>query len=181
MPCRPEVIARLLTRFAAVLALVAAPAVCLAQLAGTEATTVLLVRHAERESMSDPDSPLSAAGHARAAALARILRDAGVDAIVTSERVRTQQTAAPLATALDIRPLVLPGTALDDVVREIRQRRGQTILVVHHSNTIPTLAEKLGAHVAPIADDEFDRLIVVTLLPGGTSTTMTLRFDAPPR
>ena len=140
------------------------------------ATTVILVRHAERTSMTDPDSPLSAEGRQRADALARLLRDASVSAIITSPRVRTQQTAEPLARDRRLAPRVLPADDLDGVVSTIRALAGQTVLVVHHSNTVPALAEKLGVAVPPIADDEYDRLVIVTVPRSGPPSSVTLRF-----
>ena len=60
---------------------------------------VIVVRHAEKADQT-PDSALSAKGQARARALADLLRGAGVTHVITSEFLRTRQTAAPLATAL---------------------------------------------------------------------------------
>ena len=139
-------------------------------------TTVILVRHAERTSMTDPDSPLSAEGRQRADALARLLRDASVSAIITSPRVRTQQTAEPLARDRRLTPRVLPADDLDGVVSTIRALAGQTVLVVHHSNTVPALADKLGVPIPPIADDEYDRLVIVTVPRSGPPSSVTLRF-----
>lgn len=151
-------------------------AVATAQPPSAGTTTVFLVRHAERVSMTDPDSPLSDAGHARAQALAQLLADAGVTAIITSDRLRTQQTAAPLAEARRLRAEVLPADQLDAVVARIRSGRGGTILVVHHSNTVPALAETLGAAIPPIADDEYDRVVMLTLPAEGPARALTLRF-----
>ena len=58
-------------------------------------STIFLVRHAEKKTGDDPD--LTKAGHARAESLAKMLKDADITAIYTSEVKRTQQTAAPLA------------------------------------------------------------------------------------
>ena len=66
--------------------------------------TILLLRHAERSEYESRDGVLSEAGEARARALARLLQDAGVTAIYTSQLKRTIQTAEPLAKALGIVP-----------------------------------------------------------------------------
>ncbi len=63
--------------------------------------TVFLLRHADFTLPPDgqvPDStPLNAAGHARARAVALLLARAGVTAIFASQAARTQQTASGLA------------------------------------------------------------------------------------
>lgn len=161
---------------AAAVGCLAVAAAAAAQPATSAPTTVILVRHAERVSMTDADSPLSETGQARARALAQLLADAGVSTIITSDRLRTQQTAAPLAQARNLRPEVLPADQLDAVIASIQARRGGTILVVHHSNTVPALAEKLGAAIPAIADDEYDRVVVLTLSAEGPVRALTLRF-----
>lgn len=155
---------------------VAAPA---AQTTATEApTTVILVRHAER-APGEGDVPISASGRERAQALAHMLRDTTVDAIITSHMIRTQETADPLAQRKQITPAVLPADRLDAVVEKVKSLRGRTVLVVHHSNTVPALVEKLGGATTPIRDDEFDRLVIVTIPPQGTPSVVTLRYGAP--
>ena len=139
---------------------------------------MILVRHAER-SPGEGDVPISASGRERAHALARLLRDTDITTVITSQMMRTKETAGPLAQAKGLTPEVLPADKLDAVVEKIRGLRGQTVLVVHHSNTVPVLVEKLGAATTPIRDDEFDRLVIVTLLPQGAPSVVTLRYGAP--
>jgi broad specificity phosphatase PhoE len=144
--------------------------------------TIFLVRHAERADAgtsgagtmaADPD--LSDAGRARAEALARILRDAGVAAIYTTEFKRTQQTAAPLAKALGIEPTTVPANNPGTLLEALKNARGN-VLVVGHSNTVPDLLRGLGATpVVKIDDKEFDNLFVVTL--GAKPTMVRLRFQ----
>src|SRR3990172_10984027 len=62
-------------------------------------TTVVVVRHAEKAAVPGDDPPLSEAGHARARALRAALADASVTAVVVSPRIRTHETARPLAPA----------------------------------------------------------------------------------
>ncbi len=64
--------------------------------------TVFLIRHAERVDEPKQDPPLSKAGIERSQALARLLSNAGIKAILTSQYARTKQTAEPLATKLGI-------------------------------------------------------------------------------
>jgi broad specificity phosphatase PhoE len=150
-----------------------------AQTPTTDAPTkVLLVRHAER-SPGEGDVSISGLGRDRAQALAQLLRDTDVDAIITSQMIRTKETAGPLAQAKRLTPEALPADRLDAVVERIRSLRGQTVLIVHHSNTVPVLVEKLGGPTTLIRDDEFDRLVILTLPQQGPPSVVTLRYGAP--
>ena len=58
-----------------------------------------------------------------------------------------------------------------------REHRGGTVLVVGHSNTAPQIAAALCAcDVAPMAETEFDRLMTVTVDPGGRTTFDQQRY-----
>ncbi|HMP76868.1 MAG TPA: histidine phosphatase family protein [Kiritimatiellia bacterium] len=70
------------------------------------------VRHGQREDFVDPgwkvraarphDPPLSTLGHRQASDVARALRGQGITALYSSPFLRTLQTAAPVAEALDL-------------------------------------------------------------------------------
>lgn len=134
--------------------------------------SVFVVRHAERADTvagaspsmtTDPD--LSDVGHARAASLATALKDAGITAIYVTEYKRTQQTAAPLAKALGLTPIVLKATDADSLSSTVGKASGN-VLVVGHSNTIVPTIEKLGGpSPGTIRDTEFDNLFILTLGP----------------
>ena len=138
--------------------------------APADTLTVVLVRHAEVTPDGTRDPGLSDAGRQRAAALAADLD--GLVAAYATEYRRTQETATPAAQAAELDVTVVPfgagpleayTAALAD---RVRAHTGGTVLVVGHSNTIPALAEALtGEPVAPIAEDEFDRVIRVVLGP----------------
>jgi broad specificity phosphatase PhoE len=133
---------------------------------------VFLVRHAERAdtvnggpAMMGNDPSVSDAGRARAAGLAAALKDAGITAIFVTEYKRTQETAAPIAKALGLTPVVVKANDRADLVSRIRNAKGH-VLVVGHSNTVPDVINALGvAATITIADTEYDNLFVV--LPHG--------------
>jgi broad specificity phosphatase PhoE len=148
------------------------------------ATVVLVVRHAERAPGSG-DPPISDAGRERATALAEIGKLTGVSAIVTTELQRTRQTAAPLAEALKITPVVVP-TQRDlakhagEIAAAVRQQAGKTVLVVGHSNTVPAIVAALGGPKLPdLCEPEYDRLITLILDAGGSVRIVLTRFGAP--
>ncbi|MER3523561.1 MAG: hypothetical protein C4326_05680 [Ignavibacteria bacterium] len=135
------------------------------------ATTVILVRHAERLNASDTTS-LSAAGLRRADTLAHVVGSAGITRIFVTDRVRTQQTAAPTAAALGLTPVVLAVHDTNGVVDSIHAHRGELMLLVGHSDTLPIIMRKLGITPPPtIAMSAFDNLFVVTFWRWRTTLT----------
>jgi len=137
------------------------------QVRAQQARTIYLVRHADKVS-EETDSPLSDAGRARAKCLAKTLEDAQVQQIFTSDLQRTQQTAAPLAEKLHLKPVAIPIARPDDVVAAIRSSKAKSILVVWHDATLPKILSALGApEITPIAHTEYDRFFVLTLAGDG--------------
>jgi len=127
--------------------------------------TIFLVRHADKISDA-PDSPLSEAGHRRAECLAKMLGDADIQQIYTSDLQRTQQTAAPLAQRRKLKPVAIPLAKPDDLIKAIESEKSVNVLVVWHGGTLPRILLALGApEVPPIAEAEYDRFFILTLGP----------------
>ena len=132
-------------------------------------STVFVVRHAERAdagtaaaTMTGADPDLSDAGHTRARSLAAMLKDAGVTAIFATNRKRTQQTAAPLATALGVTVVTIPTADTAALVAMVKAASGN-VLVVGHTNTVPDVIKGLGVDTPLVVEEsEFDNLFIVT-------------------
>lgn len=140
-------------------------------------TTVILVRHAERATEPANDPVITPAGEQRAQALAAALKDAGVQAIVTTQFQRTRLTAKPLADALGLAAEVVEArgaTHPQEVARTVLSRHaGKTVVVVGHSNTVPAIAAALGAPgPGEIADTTYDNLFIVTVPASGGKVTI---------
>ncbi len=150
-------------------------------------TTVLVVRHAERG--NTPNANLTADGIARAEELATVASEAGVTAIYVTEFCRTAQTAKPLAEALgltmqvqrfagagltdcdpavpaDLYELLPPGVDTTEEVadRILSSHRGEAVLVVGHSDTVPDWVAHLGdgSFDTVTIGNAYDRLFVVS-------------------
>jgi broad specificity phosphatase PhoE len=146
-----------------------------------KSTTVILVRHAEKGDTPANDPPLTPAGEARARELWNAVKDAGVDAVITTQLTRTRATAAPTATALGLTPTIVPATSTNakDVATAVRGLAGHTVLVVGHSNTVPAIIAALGAkEPAAICDSSYDNFYVVTIGPDGKAAVVHTRFGA---
>jgi phosphohistidine phosphatase SixA len=139
-------------------------------------TTVVLARHADRAPGQKADE-LSAEGVARGRELARVLRQAGVSAILHSDTQRAAQTAAPLAAAIGVEPRVIPAKDYAAMVDEVRRRPGETVLVIGHSNTVPAIVAELGGPQLPdLGEAEFDALFVLTVCRCGWRPARLLRL-----
>lgn len=151
-------------------------------LAAGPARTVILVRHAERAGGSDASVGINDAGRCRAKLLATMLADANVTGIYTSQIMRTQQTAEPLAQKLGVKPQVVPAEDIEGLAAKLRSSTTEgTLLVVGHSNTIPAIVERLtGKAQSPISDTEYDRMFIVTLIGANEGQVFTLRYPGGP-
>jgi broad specificity phosphatase PhoE len=134
--------------------------------------TFYVVRHAEKLNGSD-DTPLSAAGFARAETLADSLFGKGIDSIFVSPRLRTRQTAAPLAQRLNEQMVVYGFDSVASFTRRIKSLK-KSVLIVGHTNTIPTIIDILSGETVVINENNFDNLYKITIKRnwlGQTSTT----------
>lgn len=136
-------------------------------------TTVVLLRHAERASLFDEDSPLSEAGYRRAQALVPLLEAFHPAVLFASNRVRTQQTLAPLAAKLGMQPTIRSKDESAALATEIlKAHRGQTVLVCWHHDLMKKLAKGLGVP-GPIpywSFTTYDRFWVVRIPAHGEAT-----------
>ena len=144
-------------------------------------TTVILIRHAERQNpgSTKPDPRLNAAGKARAKKLIHVIGPSGVKAIYHSHFARSRETARPLATHLELSPIVMdePPQIKSDI---LSHHGGQTVLVVGHSDTIPDLINRLGAGSVPAIDDnEFDNLFIVKVFGQQSASVTRLKYGNP--
>lgn len=140
---------------------------------------VYVVRHAEKLDDGTDDPPLSLAGQIRARVLSRLLSEAGLTHLHTTDWKRTRDTVRPFAEELALDAAIYDPRALEALAERIRSTPG-THLVAGHSNTTPQLVEVLGGKPSdPINELEYDRLYVVVMHPGHPPTTVLLRFGEP--
>jgi broad specificity phosphatase PhoE len=177
----------LLASLLVITVLVAHPTLPASQVAerADSAPLVLLVRHAEKAPAPENDPPLTPAGTKRAHALAEALRDADVKAIITTEARRTRETARPLASEIGLVPEIIQPEEDEEVSAHakkvaavVRRRKGETVLVVGHSNTVPAIITALGGpHLPNICDSLYANLFV--LVPGAEARLIQARYGAP--
>lgn len=144
-----------------------------------EPVVVYLVRHAERADDGTDDPPLSEAGLERAVLLTRMLSDAGVTHVHSTDLKRTRETGALLAARRGLGLTFYDPRDLSDLAEELRAAPGRH-LVLGHSNTTGEVVAALGGDPGgPIDDAEYDRLYVVTIAADGSVATVLLRYGEP--
>jgi len=108
--------------------------------------TIVLVRHAEKDTSdqknSDPD--LSAEGRERAVRLATFVKRYKPHEIFATAYRRTQQTAGPIAAQRKKQIQTYDPSKHAELIAKIMASKTDHYLIVGHSNTIPPLANLLA-------------------------------------
>jgi len=131
-----------------------------------EKSTYYLVRHAEkdRSDKTERNPKLTEEGQDRANKWSEILSNFGIDAIYSTNYNRTLQTGQPMA---DERQLTINTYHPFKIDMEVfrKETQGKNVLIVGHSNTTASFANKLiGTDVYPdIEDDNNANLYIVTI------------------
>jgi broad specificity phosphatase PhoE len=147
-------------------------------------TTVIVIRHGEKDlSVSVTDPPLSPAGEARAALLARMFGDANgigrVDAIYVTPALRNRLTAAPLAARLGISATVAPADDPQGLARRaLREHSGGRVLIVGHSDTVPRIVAALSDNpkIPEIGDQEYGTMYIIAVPRIGNPNLLRLNY-----
>ena len=155
--------------------------------AAPRATTVIVVRHAEKVTSNplNQDPHLTQAGRQRALALYQVLKGRHVDAIITTQLKRTKETAQPTADSLRLVPEQVhmghdQQASAAEVVQLIRTRHaGQTVLVVGHSTTVNKIIAALGGPaLGDVCESAFSNLFTLVLPGTGTPQFQHLHYGA---
>ena len=147
-------------------------------------TTIVLVRHAEKQLGAIDDAPLTPQGELRAMRLAQMFGDSEslgrVQKIYVTSTRRSQQTAASLAQRLGIEPTVVEAkiSNADLAHKVLSENRGGLAVVVGHSNTVPQLVGELtrSDKVPAMGDEEYDTLYVVTVPTIGRASVLRMKY-----
>jgi len=149
-------------------------------------TTVVFVRHADLEPGPGANPGLSPAGRRRAMELVRVLGSldvvAGPDVIIATQYRRTQETADPLAKKLKLPVQIVDADDITGLVHRIlKEYKGKVVLVIGHSNSIPLLIRAFhgSKKLAPIEENEYDNLYVLSIPWFGKVKTLQLKYGAP--
>lgn len=143
----------------------------------TETTTYYFVRHAEkdRSDKTNRDPHLIEKGILRAMKWNYVLEHVKFDAVYSTDYNRTKETAKPTADKNGLEITFYNPSAID-ADSFLETTKGQTVLVVGHSNTTPTFVNKvLGIEKYEQIDDSNNaNLYIVTISPSGEKSDIVL-------
>jgi 2,3-bisphosphoglycerate-dependent phosphoglycerate mutase len=142
--------------------------------AQSKTTTYILVRHAEKDTskagstMMQSDPELSEAGKLRAENLVAAVKGYKIDAIYSTNYIRTKNTVRPLSEKNSIEVQTYDPRNLKALVAQLQTLEGKTILIAGHSNTTPALANLLlGADTYKALDESvYNKIYIITVTDG---------------
>jgi broad specificity phosphatase PhoE len=110
------------------------------------------------------------------------LRDAGVDVVYHSNRLRTYETARALGDSLKVKLVEVPLTKLEpwveDLVSRVRKDGGGNVsVIVGHSNTYGPIITALGGpQIEEIADPRYDDVFILTVQEGKPTRMIRAKY-----
>ncbi len=141
-----------------------------AQVSNQAQRTFYIVRHAEKDTGSNP--AISLAGKKRAGDLFRKLKDERIDLILVSQYRRTAMTAdsVQMYKQVEVMPYMADasGESISKILGSLPEKY-KNILIVGHSNTVPAIVRLVGASdyaVKELPDSEYDNFFMVKQVAG---------------
>jgi len=131
-----------------------------------DCSTIYLIRHAEkvRTNKSDRDPKLNEKGILRALNWKEYFLDKDITKIYSTNYKRTLETVKPFQEAIGLATILYSPSSID-YKDFISSNKGEIVLVVGHSNTIPNFVNKLISNevYAQIDDLNNSNLYIVSL------------------
>lgn len=136
--------------------------------AQSDATTVIIMRHAEKQSGKNADPDLSAAGKQRALHLATLLEQVQPTHLLATSYKRTRQTLEVLAEKKGVPIETYDAAKPSDLIQKIRDGHGETFIIAGHANTAPELVNALLGEQKynTLGEAEFGKIWILTLQAG---------------
>ncbi|HEX8332900.1 MAG TPA: phosphoglycerate mutase family protein [Segetibacter sp.] len=141
-------------------------------------TTIILVRHAEKDPAGGADPDLSAEGKLRAQKLIGLFKDLKADEMYSTPYIRTKETLKPWATKAGLEIKIYDPRNLKGFADELKLLKGKTVVVAGHSNTTPALANfLLGNEKYKALDDSvYSTVWILTIKDDGSITDKTIEY-----
>ncbi|MBT8116184.1 MAG: histidine phosphatase family protein [Arenicella sp.] len=145
--------------------------------ADPDITSFYLIRHAEKELEKGDDPQLTQAGRNRVSMWVDTFSQLALDAVYSTDTTRTRDTAKPIALDHDLRVQFYDPKVLD-YEAFIAKHRGQSVLIVGHSNTSPAFANRLlGSNHYPSLDESNYGSLYIVDISGASRIGKLLQFN----
>ena len=143
--------------------------------------TLLLVRHAEKDTSATADQndpALTQAGTERAARLGKKLRKYKVGAVYSTNFQRTMNTARPTAERRRLTVQTYDAKKPNELLDQIMKSKTKRFLIVGHSNTIPDLANLIVKKeiFSDLNDEEYGVIYLIKLKNGEVVRTQIITY-----
>ena len=147
-------------------------------IASEPGSSFYLIRHAEKVLDGSKNPALTADGEQRVKQWRYVFAKIEFDAVYSTDTIRTLNTATPIAEAKDL-PVTIHDPRQIDVAEFTTQHRGQSVLIVGHSNTSPALANALLGveRYAELDEKNYGSLYIVDIV-GTVARAKLLQFNA---
>ncbi len=144
-----------------------------------ETTVFFIIRHAEKDTAGGTNADLNAVGRGRAITFPKIFRKIHLSKIYSTDRPRTKNTARPIANAKK-RPVDIYDAKQQKELLEklVKNNKGDKILLVGHSNTVPQLVNILRGtdEEKEFSESDYSRIYIVTVKKIGDVQVHLIRF-----
>lgn len=150
------------------------------QESASDVTQIYILRHTEKADDTSEDPELSTAGIKRANYWKKVLQNIDFDKVFTTEFKRNIQTADIISKERTIQPdLYYPMSF--DVLKFINQIKGQNVLIIGHSNTIPDMVNRLidETKYPPMSHQNYNVMYIVTINGNGETSSSMLHIEVP--
>jgi len=145
-------------------------------------TTIIVTRHAENVLGTIADAPLTPEGEQRSQQLARTFGATAVktriDAIYIINSRSASQTAAPLASRLGIRPIMIRDSDVKGLAsRLLRAHRGRAVLVVVRADAVMRMVRDMSHVSIPVSgENDYGSAYVVSVPSVGRGNVVEIKY-----
>lgn len=150
------------------------------QESASNTTQIYILRHTEKADETSENPNLSAQGIERAKYWKKVLQHTEFDQVFTTEFKRNIQTAELISAASSVKPELYYPMSFD-VLKFLNLIKGQKVLIIGHSNTIPDMVNRLidETKYPPMSHKNYNILYVITINENGDTSSSMLHIEMP--
>lgn len=141
-------------------------------------TQIYIIRHTEKVDDTAENPELSAAGIARAKYWKKVFQHIDFNQVFTTDFKRNVQTAQLISDDNSIKPELYYPMSFD-VLKFINLIKGQKVLIIGHSNTIPDMVNRLidETKYPPMSHENYNVLYIVNINKNGDTSSSMLNIE----